>query len=248
MKPARRTPRLLVKSTPRSGQLQIEAADSHYLSSVLRLRPGEEVIAFDMRGHEWLTRAGVLTRRGGTLDVCSTLEPMPESPLHFTLVQALVKAEAMDLIVQKATELGVTQIQPVHTQFSVVKLDADRAGRRVQHWQKVARSACEQSGRHVMPSIAAPIELGACLPSLMQSLDAVLVLDPRAADTTRQLPERIASIAVIIGPEGGFGPGDEQMLDEVDCVRLRLGPRILRADTAAIAACVEVQRRWGDLR
>jgi 16S rRNA (uracil1498-N3)-methyltransferase len=248
MKPSRRTPRLLVDVSPRSGQLHIEANDSHYLSSVLRLRAGDEVVAFDARGHEWLTRAATLTRRGGVLEVLAPIEPLPESSLHFTLVQALVKAEAMDLIVQKATELGVTRILPVRTEFSVVKLDSDRAEKRMQHWLKIARSACEQSGRHRPPEIGAPVDLTDCLTELTRSHDVVVVLDPRAPTAAMALPERPASAAAIVGPEGGFGPRDERDLDAARCTRWVLGPRTLRADTAAIAVCVEIQRRWGDLQ
>jgi 16S rRNA (uracil1498-N3)-methyltransferase len=136
---------------------------------------------------------------------------------------------------------------PVYTEFSVVKLDDDRSERRVEHWRKIARSACEQSGRHEPPQIAAPASLAAALEALPRGPQR-LVLEPSAQ---RSLAEQAASqqaVVVAVGPEGGFAPADWRRLDAADFARVTLGPRVLRAETAAIAVCAILQSRLGDLR
>jgi 16S rRNA (uracil1498-N3)-methyltransferase len=162
-------------------------------------------------------------------------------------VQAVVKSEAMDTIIQKATELGVSRIAPIITQYCVVRLDDERIAKRLAHWERIARSACEQSGRHLPPEILEPIAFEEYLRS-NGTRGPRLMLDPHAStDAMRTLPTTISAVDIIIGPEGGFGPRDEAVATEYAIHRLRVGPRVLRADTAAIAACAFAQQRWGDL-
>lgn len=245
MRSTQRSVRIFLDNTPADGQLALAPEEAHYLATVLRLRAGDAVTAFNGAGMEWNTRVTGLTRRAGLLEVLDTVQPLAESQLRLTLVQAVVKSEAMDTIVQKATELGVAVIAPVISEYCVVRLDEERAAKRLAHWTRIARSACEQSGRHLIPEIREPL-------TLQQHLEAEaavrIMLDPRATGSARKsLPESAAAVEVIVGPEGGFGPRDEPLLDRADIVRMRFGPRTLRADTAAVTACAWAQERWGDL-
>jgi 16S rRNA (uracil1498-N3)-methyltransferase len=152
----------------------------------------------------------------------------------------------MDLIVQKATELGVRRITPVYSEFSVVRLAAERAERRVEHWRRIAQSACEHFGRHTPPAVSAPTMLQDALRAL-PARAAKFALDPGADARLAAVPRPATGLAVAIGPEGGFSVLDWQQLDAAGLARVTLGPRVLRAETAAIAACAIAQAEWGDL-
>ncbi|HMB72067.1 MAG TPA: 16S rRNA (uracil(1498)-N(3))-methyltransferase [Gammaproteobacteria bacterium] len=247
MRSTQRSVRIFLDSSPTDGQLALAPEEAHYLATVLRLRAGDAVTAFNGRGMEWSTRVTGLTRRAGLLEVLETLPPLAESALDLTLAQAVVKSEAMDTIIQKATELGVTRIAPIITQYCVVRLDEQRIDKRLAHWRRISRSACEQSGRHLAPEILAPTPLRDFL-SRGDAHRLRIMLDPRAhATAAAALPQSASALDVIVGPEGGFGPRDEAEFDEYPVRRLRCGPRVLRADTAAIAICALAQERWGDL-
>jgi 16S rRNA (uracil1498-N3)-methyltransferase len=245
MRSTQRSVRIFLDNTPTDGQLALAPEEAHYLATVLRLRTGDAVTAFNGRGMEWNTRVTGLTRRAGLLEVVDTIQPLAESELELTLVQAIVKSEAMDTIVQKATELGVARIAPVISEYCVVRLDESRIAKRLGHWRRVARSACEQSGRHQAPEIADPVPLHE---HLSAAGPLRLLLDPHAPGSVRaELPATARRVEVIVGPEGGFGPRDEAIIDAADIRRIQFGPRVLRADTAAITACAWAQERWGDL-
>jgi len=162
------------------------------------------------------------------------------------LLQGLPKSDAMDLIVQKAAELGARALVPVHTEFSVVKLDAERSERRLDHWRRIAQSACEQCGRHQPPRIEPPLPLAAALAALPVA-GSRFALDPSAEHTLGEQNLPIPELVVAIGPEGGFAAADWRRLDAAQFARVALGPRILRAETAALAVCAIAQSRWGDL-
>jgi 16S rRNA (uracil1498-N3)-methyltransferase len=153
----------------------------------------------------------------------------------------------MDLIVQKATELGVRTLVPIYTEFSVVRLDAERSERRVDHWRKIARSACEQCGRHTPPRIEPPLDLAAAIAALPSAARRV-ALEPSAEASLAEQAPPTEGLVVAVGPEGGFGASDWRRLDAAQFARLRLGRRVLRAETAALAVCAIAQSRWGDLR
>lgn len=245
-KSSRRVPRLLVESAVGGTVIGLDDRDAHYLANVLRLRAGDEVLVFNGRGNEWLTQVRSLRRNFAQLEVRKATGALPESKLRFVLAQALVKAEAMDMIVQKGTELGVTTICPVSCDHSVIRLSGERLPRKLSHWQKIARGACEQSGRHRMPVISPPLVLAAGLQE-WASEHVLIALDRDGGTAFCELPERVTSVAAIVGPEGGFSESERHLLTAAGCKMLRLGPRTLRADTAAIAICSLVQNRWGDL-
>jgi 16S rRNA (uracil1498-N3)-methyltransferase len=212
---------------------------------VLRLKRGDRLVVFNGRGTERDATVEALQRRGATLALAAVRAPLAESPLDLTLVQALPKSDAMDLIVQKATELGVRTLVPVYAEFSVVRLDADRSERRVEHWRKIARSACEQCGRHTPPRIEPALDLEAALEALPEAKR--LALDPSAeVSLGAQAPPK-SGLVVAVGPEGGFAAADWRRLDAARFERVALGRRVLRAETAALAVCAIAQSRWGDL-
>ena len=227
-------------------KLALDEREAHYLGHVLRLKRGDELVAFNGLGTERWASVGSLQRRGAELELRATVDALPASRLELTLVQALPKSDAMDLIVQKATELGARAIVPVYTEFSVVKLDAERAERRVEHWRKIAQSACEQCGRHVPPMIREPAALAEALDTLGDA-DARLALDPDAHARLADVSTVARQVAAAIGPEGGFGASDWRRLDAARFARVALGPRVLRAETAALAVCAVAQSLWGDL-
>jgi 16S rRNA (uracil1498-N3)-methyltransferase len=189
---------------------------------------------------------GSLQRGSAMLDLQAVQPPLPESPLDLTLVQALPKSDAMDLIVQKATELGARTLVPVYTEFGVVKLDAERSERRSMHWRKIAQSACEQCGRHRLLRIEAPAPLTNGLERL--SSDAArFALEPAADRSFAGIEPPQQGLVVAVGPEGGFGATDWRRLDAAGFTRVTLGRRVLRTETAAIAVCAIAQSLWGDL-
>jgi len=202
----RRVPRLFLERDLSGDKLALDEREAHYLGHVLRLKRGDEVVAFNGRGTERWANVASLQRRGAELELRATVDALPASRLELTLVQALPKSDAMDLIVQKATELGAHAIVPVYTEFSVVKLDAERAERRVEHWRKIAQSACEQSGRHVPPTIREAGPLAEALETLAADARFALDLGARARLAEVGAPPR--RIAVAVGPEGGFARRD----------------------------------------
>jgi 16S rRNA (uracil1498-N3)-methyltransferase len=170
-----------------------------------------------------------------------------ESPLQLTLAQGVARGEKMDLIVQKATELGVVRIVPLLTERSEVKLDAARAEKRLAHWRAVAASACEQSGRARLPEIAPTQPLASWLAGLAGDHSSLrLALLPEAARSSRDLRFAAAGVLLVVGPEGGLGERDIEALTTAGFDGLRLGPRILRTETAGLAALAALQALHGD--
>ncbi len=151
-----RTPRLFLPENLNKSLIDLHTQHAQYLRRVLRLRPGDSVVLFNGLGDERHAVVDTLARVGSKVRVTQAAEPLPESPLELSLLQAVAKGEAMDLIVQKAAELGVKTISPILTDFGVVRLDDMRAARRVDHWKKIAQSACEQCGRPCPPIINPP--------------------------------------------------------------------------------------------
>jgi 16S rRNA (uracil1498-N3)-methyltransferase len=244
--PKRRVTRLFVERDLSGDTLALDEREAHYLGTVLRLQPGDELIAFNGLGTERHAAVGALLRRSAELELRALHPAIPESALELTLLQALPKADAMDLIVQKATELGVRRIVPAYSEFSVVKLDEERAERRVEHWRRIAQGACEQCGRHTPPQIEPPAPLAASLEHLYGATTK-LALDPTAETAFAATAAPAGGLIVAVGPEGGFGATDWRRLDGAAFKRVSLGARILRAETAAIAIGAIAQSRWGDL-
>ena len=241
----RRIPRLFVNRELAGERLSLDERESHYLGHVLRLKRGDELVAFNGCGTERGAIVTSLGRHKAELALTGTLVPLPAPRLELAIIQALPKADAMDLIVQKATELGVSAVLPVYTELSVVKLDRERAERRLEHWRRIAQSACEQCGRHRPPQIAQPVPLGLCLESLPIEGER-FALDPQAQGKLARAvkPDRVVAA---VGPEGGFAADDWRLLDRAGFERVTLGPRVLRVETATLSLCAVLQSLWGDL-
>lgn len=244
-----RTTRLFVEA-PLGPDCEVElpaGAAAHALR-VLRLRPGDPVTLFNGDGREYAARL-VAAPRGARTAIQSVAAPLRESPLAITLLQAVARGEKMDWIVQKATELGVARIVPVATERSEVKLDASRGEKRLEHWRAVTIAACEQCGRNTLPRIDPPTALATWLDANPASPSATRwMLHPDGAVRARDL--RIsppAAVELAIGPEGGFGETDLAALREHDFRGIALGPRILRTETAGVAALAALQSLYGDL-
>lgn len=225
-------------------ELTEEAA--HHAIRVLRLRPNDAVQVFDGEGH---ALDAVIRETGGKrvwVEKTGTLAHEPQSALHIVLAQAMCSSEKMDWIVQKATELGVAEIQPVQTQRSVAKLSAERAQRRAEHWRNVIVSACEQCGRNTLPQIHAPQDLGAWLAQMRSETGSKFMLSPEGASALPQQTRPQNKALLLIGPEGGLESGEELMAKQAGFLPVLLGPRILRTETAALAGVTALQALWGD--
>jgi 16S rRNA (uracil1498-N3)-methyltransferase len=221
-------------------------ATAGHLLRVLRLSAGDACVLFNGDGHDYHARVAAVGKREASAEVIEARALDNESSLRIVLLQAVARGEKMDWIVQKATELGVAGIVPVLSERGEVKLDGERAGRRTAHWRSVCIAACEQSGRACVPSIEAPQALSPALAVLARDARK-LVLDPDADTPLATLELGAATpVVVAIGPEGGWSPGDLALLRGAGFAGLRLGPRVLRTETAGIAAIAALQARFGD--
>ncbi|WP_449467465.1 16S rRNA (uracil(1498)-N(3))-methyltransferase [Stenotrophomonas humi] len=220
---------------------------ANHLVRVMRLREGDGCVLFNGDGHDYSATLTGISKREALVRIDSALAVDNESPLAITLLQGIARGEKMDLILQKATELGVTAIIPVNAERTEVKLDAARAEKRIAHWRNVVGSACGQSGRARIPAISAPQSLAAAAASLPEQM-LRLTLDPLGEHRLASLPAAPANgVVIAIGPEGGWSPRDRQQLAEAGFQGLQLGPRILRTETAGLAAVAALQARLGDL-
>jgi len=221
-----------------------ESAVQH-LIRVLRLREGDACVLFNGDGHDHDARIVAVGKREARAEITARRRIDNESPLRITLLQGIARGEKMDWIVQKATELGVARILPVASERSDVRLDATRADRRHAHWREIVISACEQSGRAVLPELLPAQPLA----SAARRCDGTgFILDPASgAALTAVAPALPAACTLAIGPEGGWSPRDLAQLREAGLNGLRLGPRVLRTETAGIAAIAVLQALAGDL-
>ena len=228
--------------------LELPPAAAHHANRVLRLRVNDAVHVFDGAGTEL---HGIISEINGKRVVLGKLQTSTvnrESPLSIVLAQAMCGSEKMDWVVQKATELGATAIQPVQTRRSVAKLSGARIEKRIEHWRAVVIGACEQCGRNVLPEIRAPQELSAWLAVMRNETGSKFILAPDASTTLNEQIKPQAAVTLLIGPEGGFSADEVELAQQVGFIPVRLGTRILRTETAAIAALAALQTLWGDFQ
>jgi len=218
-----------------------EQATTH-VARVLRLRVGSQISLFNERDGEFTAELASVERREVIAKIVSHVETNRESPLQLTLVQAIGKGERMDWAIQKAVELGITAIQPIISERTVVQLKGDRVDKRQRHWQQVVISACEQSGRVQIPAVEEPLSLTAWC----QNARSGWVMDPTAAAGLAELAVPNGSQNVVVGPEGGFSDAELSALSDCGISGLRFGPRILRTETAGLALLANLQARFGD--
>ncbi|MEI7447256.1 MAG: 16S rRNA (uracil(1498)-N(3))-methyltransferase [Burkholderiales bacterium] len=235
------------------GTTRLDADASHHALRVLRLGPGDAVELFDGRGRRCAARLVDADPRGATVTLGEPVEAGTESPLALGLAQGLPAGDKMDWVVEKAVELGVVAIQPLFARRSVLRLDGERAAKRLAHWRRVAVAACMQCGRDLVPSIAEPLALerwiGADAPPLRpgDGSPARWLLSPRGEGGLAALPAPTAAGAwLLAGPESGFDDAEEDRALAAGWTPLRLGPRVLRTETAGLAAAAALQARFGD--
>ena len=223
-------------------EITLTGDKAQYLGRVLRLRVRDEILVFNGDDGEYGAAIVAIAKGKVSLIVRGEIETHTESSLKVHLVQGISRGERMDFVVQKATELGVKRITPVLTEYGVVKLSADRGAKRQEHWQKVAISACEQSGRIRPPLVEAPITMKDWFGQRTDKADTDLILQPGATIAAPQ-----TKICLLIGPEGGFSQAEYEDAAISGFQAVSLGPRVLRTETAAVAAISVVQSLWGDL-
>lgn len=220
---------------------------AYHLAKVLRMRAGALVIVFDGIGNEHYAEILSLDSKQVTIRIEEAIRGDTESPLRITLVQGISRAERMDWTLQKATELGVHAIAPVITARSVVRLDDRQASKKLEHWQAVVVSACQQSGRKVIPTVHEPVRLHDYFANSNRD-NMRLVLHPRASVTLSGQPRPLKDIELLIGPEGGLDDDELQRAVDAGFTAIKLGPRILRTETASVVALSVMQSLWGDLQ
>jgi 16S rRNA (uracil1498-N3)-methyltransferase len=224
--------------------LELTETSAHYLIKVLRMQIGRELILFNGLGGEYFAIIEALTKKTVSVKISTFNAENRQSPLHLELAIGVSRGERMDWVLQKATELGVTKITPLITERTEVKLGGERADKKINHWQQTIISACEQCQRNLLPELTEPVALDDWLKQC--TAEAKFVLHHR---DNQGLPKdkKITSIALLIGPEGGLS--DEEITQA--CLHqfspLTLGPRVLRTETAPIAAISLVQYLWGDI-
>jgi len=229
--------------------LRLPEGPSGHLARVLRLDVGAALTVFDGRGGEYDATITAIAKQGVSVALGVHHAVERESPLAITLMQGISRGERMDLIVQKATELGVTRIRPLRALRSSVKLDAETAARKRDHWQAIAASACEQCGRNALPDVLPPLTVADACAADAGGLKLMLAVDgarPLAA-LLRDAADRIAQgVTLLVGPEGGLDPAEEVAAQRAGFSSTLLGPRVLRTETAPLAALAALQALAGD--
>ncbi len=220
-------------------------ATGNHLVRVLRLDVGDSCVLFNGDGHDYLARLLSREKRGAAVEIVGRHAVDNESPLRISLVQGIARGEKMDLILQKATELGVAAFAPASTDRTEVRLDAERSDKKMAHWRGVLASACEQCGRARLPDLAPPRSLADAVAAVTTPHRFLLDPEADAAIADLALP-RDAELTLAIGPEGGFSDRDRAALRAGGFRGLRLGPRILRTETAGLAAIAALMAIYGD--
>jgi 16S rRNA (uracil1498-N3)-methyltransferase len=226
--------------------LELDDDNAHYVRTVLRLANDGKIVLFNSDGFEYGGVLGEVSRKRVSVTIQSKTERSVESPLTIHLGLGLSRGDRMDLSVQKAVELGVNRITPLSTERSIVQLSQDKKQQRYQHWSKIIQHATEQCGRTVLPTLSEAMPIQDWLAEQQQGLR--IFLDPHAESTLWQLQQEISQVTLLTGPEGGFSDQERDFAISSGFAPIRLGQRILRTETAAIAALAAVQMLWGDFR
>lgn len=226
-------------------QVELPEAAAHHALRVLRLKVGAPLILFDGRGGEWQAQI-VGAGKTALVALREFSDRACESQLHITLAQALPSGDKMDWVVEKCVELGVTAIQPVAAKRSLIRLPAERMARRVTHWNHIASAACEQCGRNQVPVVAPVLDLPHYLAQAKEQNTVRLLLAPETGSALHELAKPVAPLIVMVGPEGGWEAGEMLAAQAAGFQPIRLGPRILRTETAGAAVLAALQAIWGD--
>jgi 16S rRNA (uracil1498-N3)-methyltransferase len=242
-----RIPRIFTDQALAPGKnLLLEPQASHHLSHVLRLPVGAHLLLFNGSGAEHSARIIEISKLQLTVKVGEVVRHEPLAPLQIHLLLGISRGERMEFALQKAVELGVSGIQPLFTERCQVKLTGQRLTQRLAHWRRLIINACEQSGRCHLPEILEPVDLSRGLHC--ERLGLSLLLDPLAQQHLLDLAKPASKVALLVGPEGGLSARERTLAMQHGFIGIKLGPRILRSETAPLAAIAALQTLWGDLR
>lgn len=226
--------------------ISLDQQAATHVTRVLRLKQDDSIIVFNGDGNEYLGCIENVDRRSARVRLLELRQAQLESPLQISLIQGVSRSERMDYTLQKSVELGVSNFYPVLTQHTSVHLDEDRKQKKRQHWQGVVISACEQCGRNVIPAVNVVTDLTSCIQSFEAETCLKVVLDHRAPSLLKQLECPSRRAVIIVGPEGGLSDPEMEYLKTNGFIGVSLGPRVLRTETAAVAAIAVMQSLWGD--
>ncbi len=228
----------------------IYGSDVNHISRVLRLRPGDQIEILDGNGRAAIAGIETINKQEVILKIIEEFNPGGEPPLEVTLVQGLSKGEKMDLIVQKATELGASAIIPAICHRSVARLDGDKSYRKQERWQRVAMEAAKQCRRSIIPKVHMPQSLAQVLSGIPQEPTAIMPWEGEKKNTLEHVlsGEKTDNLYIFIGPEGGFEPFEVEHAVNKGVSTVTLGRRILRTETAGLACLAIVMFQWGDLK
>lgn len=246
------TPRIYLPVTLQPGiEVALDARAAGHAIRVLRLRVGDALLLFNGDGNDYAGELIEVRKEHAVCRIHTALERPTESPLRIELAQGISRGERMDYTLQKAVELGVQRIVPLATERSQVKLSGEREEKRLQHWSGIILHACEQSGRSRIPELLPVQRLDLWLAGRerrCQPQIQALFLDPEGDVSVGTLKAPVDDISLLVGPEGGLSPAERELAVRAGFLRLRLGPRVLRTETAALTALAALQGIWGDLR
>lgn len=226
--------------------IQLSDSAATHATRALRLSVGDSAVVFNGDGFDYQCKLASIKKNEVLAKITAVKLINNASPLHITLLQAISCGDRMDYTIQKAVELGVTNIQPITSQRSVVKLSAERAEKRTDHWQNIAISACEQSGRTLVPNVGSPLSLQQWLAASPKASNMRLLLNPIGATRLADLTKPNEEIQLLIGAEGGLTEAEIELAKSYGFQSIVLGPRILRTETAALATISALQTLWGD--
>lgn len=225
------------------GTIELDDESAHYVRTVLRLKKGSEIIVFNNQGGEYSGRISESSRKRVAIDINKWVDRDVESNLQVTLGLAISKSTRMDFAIQKSVELGVNNITPLVTERSVVRLTNDSKLQKIRHWQKIAQHAAEQSGRTLVPLVNDVTNLDNWVEN---QAGLKIFLDPRAQKKLTELQAEQEKMILLAGPEGGFSEAERITAKQSGFIPVQLGSRILRSETAALAALAAAQTLWGD--
>ncbi|MCB1801603.1 MAG: 16S rRNA (uracil(1498)-N(3))-methyltransferase [Gammaproteobacteria bacterium] len=225
-------------------EVALDARAARYIGQVLRLRPGDHLTLFNGDGDDFDAELLVCSKRECRALLHDIIGSEPPTKLQIHLALGISRGERMDFAIQKSVELGVHSITPLSTERSVVQLRGDRLEQRAEHWRGVVVSACEQSGRNRLPTLSMPRTLADWLPDAGPGV----MLYHEAGPSLAGLGAPQSSLTLLIGPEGGLSAAERALAEQSGFISVRMGPRVMRTETAPIAAIAAIQALWGDFR
>ncbi len=239
-----RVSRLYTTATLSTGKtIELDEDNGHYVRTVLRLKKDTDIILFNGNGGEYLGSISEVSRKAVLIDIKQWIERNVESPLIVTLGLGISRGDRMDFTVQKAVELGVNHITPLLTEHCVVQLKGEKRPQRLLHWQKIAQHAAEQSGRTLVPPL---MDIHHLQHWVGQQQGLKVFLDPYATTSLAELSPINGQVTLLTGPEGGFTDQERELAKAAGFIPVSMGKRILRTETASLAALAAVQMLWGD--